>query len=31
MPPAKADAYPIRILTHIIDVLEDREQALVHP
>jgi hypothetical protein len=30
-PPAKEDAYPVRILTHIIDVLEGREQPLVYP
>ncbi|MEI6654983.1 MAG: sulfatase-like hydrolase/transferase [Verrucomicrobiota bacterium] len=27
----KGEQYPVRILTHIIDVLEGREQALVYP
>ncbi len=29
--PGKADQYPLRILTHLIDVLEGREQALIYP
>jgi hypothetical protein len=28
-PPAKADAFPVRILAHIIEVLEGREASLV--
>jgi arylsulfatase A-like enzyme len=27
----KAEQYPVRILSHVIDVLEGREQALVYP
>ena len=27
----KADPYAVRILSHLIDVLEGREQALVYP
>ncbi|MCX6878096.1 MAG: sulfatase-like hydrolase/transferase [Verrucomicrobia bacterium] len=29
--PGKAEQYPVRILTHLIDVLEGREPALVYP